>query len=352
MKDTGNSEQTESVLVSDGGVRVGYAVEDHVEDGQTEHTVNEFQGVARRGRKRTFAIRHHRVDGGKRGGDVRVALEQVVQDVGGLDGSSLHGDQLLEYDTCTPTEGREAEERGGDAIGNVVRMGRGGHALTVDVDMMNMAMSSTQTGLTTTRTPKNNPKRRRQQPQRVRRKSSGLGERLLATQPDPARGNGGGGGGGPCTAMEDFMSLVPAPSQLVQSRTRMRAPATLTQLADSLDERLNVHAAMRTCSTVTTLKLLLRSVHAVQGKMTCICWCDAPMGVLPDHTVVVVMKQMSELDGLVTHSSSSSPAQGNAMIQGHEIIVNKPWLVLDSAKPTVLICLGEVAHRYVSHPYL
>ena len=350
MKDTGNSQQTESVLVSDGGVRVGYAVEDHVEDGQTEHTVNEFRGVARRGRKRTFAIRHHRVDGGKRGGDVvRVALEQVVQDVGGLDGSSLHGDQLLEYDDAsTPRDiGEEEEERGGDEIGNVVRMGRGGHALTVDADMMNMVMSSTQTDLTTMRTPKSNPKRRRQQPQSVRRKSSGLGERLLATQPDPARG---GGSGGPCTAMDDFMSLVPAPSQLGQSRTRMRAPATLTQLADSLDERLIVHASMRTGSTVTTLKLLLRSVHAVQGKMTCMCWCDAPMGVLPDHAVVVVMKQMAELDGLVTHGSSSSPAQGDVIIQGHEIIVNKPWLVLDSTTPTVLLCLGEVAHRYVAHP--
>lgn len=343
MKDTRNSQQTESVLLSDGGVRVEYAVEDHVDDGQTEHTVNEFQGVARRGRKRTFAIRHHRVDGGKKGGDVRVALEQVVQHVGGLDGSSSHRDQLLEFDTSTPTEGREEDERGGGEIGNVVKMGRGGHALTVDADMMNMVMSSTQADLTTIRTPKSNPKRRRQQPQSVRRKSSGLGERLLATQPDPARG----GGGGPCTGgMDDFMSLVPAPSQLVQSRTRMRAPATLTQLADSLDERLNVHASMRTGSTVTTLKLLLRSVHIVQGKMTCMCWCDAPMGVLPDHTVVVVMKQMSELDGLVTHSSSGSHAEGNAMIQGHEIIVNKPWLVLDSTTPTVLLCLGEVAHRY------
>jgi len=276
---------------------------------------------------------------------VRLELEQVMQQVGGLEtqgGRTPGGDDVCTlsqqgYGALTP---REGGNEGGQAV-QPVKMGRGGHALTVDATMMSMILSSRKTDLTTKPTSKPQPKRRRQPTQATpvgRRKSTGLGDRILSTQLDPSSG------GANVLPMQEFMSIVPAPSQLVSSRARMRAPATLTQLADSLNERLHALASMRAGSTVSTLKLRLQSVHRTQGKMMCRCWCDTPMGVLPDHDVTVVMRSMSEIDGIVTHH-----AETRSTIEGHEIIVSKPWLILESAKPVILLCLGDVTHRYVPH---
>jgi len=340
----GNSQQTESLLLSD-GAQVGYAVEDGVEDVQNEK--QDFRGVARRGRRRAFAIRHHQIDVGDRGervdqsGDVRLELEQVMQQVGGLEGEGvpLSGRDVSTPSheagySLTPGEGRVQREQ-------PLKMGRGGHALTVDANMMNMVLSSRKNDLTTKQMTKQQPKRRRQQTQSTpvgRRKSSGLGDRILSTQVDPSNGD---------SPMQDFMSSVPAPSQLVQARARMRAPATLTQLADSLDERLCVLAATRSGNMVSTLKLVVLSVHMAQGKMMCRCRCENPMGVLSGHDVIVVMRSMSEMAALVTDNSMTLEERAS-ITEGHEIIVSKPWLVLNKdTQPEILLCLGDVAYRYV-----
>lgn len=345
MKGVGNSQQTESLLLSDGAL-VGYAVEEGVEDIQNEQ--QEFHGVARRGRRRAFAIRHHQVDtGGPRelvgqGGDVRLELEQVMQQVGGLEGQGV---ALSDGDVYNPSHHVGSTLMAGEGIvqqEHPLKMGTGAHALTVDANLMSMVLSSKKHDLSMKPITKPKPKKRRQQAKSTpvgRRKSSGLGDRILSTQIDPPNG-------GTASPMQDFMSTVPAPSQIVQSRARMRAPATLTQLADSLDDRLCVLASTRSGNTVSTLKLHLRTVHMAQGKMMCRCLCENPMGVLSGHDVIVVMRCISEMAALV--SDSSSLGETTRTTDGHEIIVSKPWLILDGGtRPEILLCLGDVAHRYV-----
>lgn len=359
------SQQTESMILSDGGVRVGYAVEEEVDVNLDGREHKEFQQVARRGRRRAFAIRHHEMEGkGDVDGGVREELEHVMQQVGGL--GTDGGIASLQQDgddgsVCQPLHiGASMDSKGGTSLDDCegrsihtgpqvgVRMGSGGHALTVDAKMMAMmSRSSKRTGRSATPSLKIQPKRRRQQKSqqtttRRQRRSHGLGERLLATQLDPTAVQNS-------SPMQEFISAVPAPSQIAPSRTRMRAPATLTQLADSLEERLQVLASTRTGSSVSTLKLRIKSVHTEYGKMMCRCSCDAPMGLLRDHFVVAVMRYMTDLDDLVSSNQGASMIddQDNTTIGGHEIIVNKPWLILEdpNRSGTVLYCLGEVAYR-------
>lgn len=372
--ETGNSQRTESMLLSDAGVRVAYAVEEDVVhtdmDGQGQ---DEFHGVARRGRKRAFAIRHHQVEsagGGQRRREadtgVRVGIEHVLEQIGGLGtddmATSSGGIQggLVDGSICDhggSTTPRVVENQ--EQV-NSIRMGRGGHALTLDASMITMMAqtshqrgggSSTRTRRGASRTQTTQPKRRRQQPAQLpssrggRRCIRGLGERILATQGHPAS-SVSPIGGKTIQDMDEFLSAMPPASQHAPSRARMRAPATLTQLADSLEDRLQVIASLKS-STVSTLKLRLESVHAEHGKMMCMCWCENPMGVFSGNHVVAVISHMPELEDFVVHRNSLFSSE--ICIDGHGIIVSKPWMVLndqqqDEKRPAILLCLGDIAH--------
>jgi hypothetical protein len=331
------SQQTESLLLAGEQLRVVYAADDDFrsqdsEDGRSTR----LDDTARRGRRRKFVTRHHLeagapADGGR--ADIDRVLEHVRR---GVD---------IEYDEASTSQ-RSVELRGRErvagsvpvpspaarlaAVQGPVRMGTGEHALVVDAKMMHMIQMASSTRDNVRPVAARRGGGRQKQPIRRRhlgvpRQRETLSHKLVTQFVE----EDGVNNVTPTQVLDAFVSQLPAPSPDQASlRVRMRAPATLTQQLHTLQPRLQLATTMS--KGVTTLRMRVHRVAKEHGKLKCLCRCDNSMGVFEGETALVVTRQASGLDMLGADA---------------EIILNKPWLVLegrmDGEALPLLLCLGD-----------